>query len=74
MEEVTAIDELAKVRLSFMNSNVNTVTYIKKSDCYGLTKRNRNDRFIEDYEESGKPYGVVNLDQVAHVAYLDEDY
>lgn len=68
------MDELAKVSLSFMNSNVNTVTYIKKSDCYGLTKRNRNDRFIEDYESSGKPSGVVNLDQVVHVAYLDEDY
>lgn len=68
------MDELAKVSLSFMNSNVNTVTYIKKSDCYGLTKRNRNDRFIEDYEASGKPSGVVNLDQVVHVAYLDEDY
>ncbi|MDY4065106.1 MAG: hypothetical protein SOY59_05630 [Ligilactobacillus agilis] len=65
---------LVKVNFQFMNSNVNTVTYIRKSDCYGLTKRNRNDRFIEDYEESGKPYGVVNLDQVAHVAYLDEDY
>lgn len=24
------MDELAKVRLSFINSNVNTVTYIKK--------------------------------------------
>lgn len=38
------MDELAKVRLSFMNSNVNTVTYIKKSDCYGLTKFIGNDK------------------------------
>ena len=68
------MDELAKVNFQFMNSELNATTYIKKSDCYGLTKRDRNDRFIEDYEESGKPKGVVNLDQIIHMSYLDEDY
>lgn len=64
---------LVKVNFQFMNPDVNTTTYIRKIDYLELIN-NKNKRFIEDYEESGKPYGVVNLDQVAHVAYLDEDY
>lgn len=60
-----------KVNFQFMNSDVNTTTYITKIDYLELIRKNK--RFIEDYEENGKLKGVVNLDQVVHISLL-EDY
>lgn len=68
----TTMNDLVKVNFQFVNPDVNTTTYIAKSDCLGLTFIK--DRFIQDYEASGKPKGVVNLDQIVHISYLDEDY
>ena len=64
------MNDLVKVNFQFMNPDVNTTTYIKKSDCLALTFIK--DRFIKDYEENGELYGVINLDQVAHVTFLDK--
>lgn len=69
-KEKTMMNDLVKVNFQFVNPDVNTTTYIKKSDCLGLTFIK--DRFIEDYEEDGNLYGVVNLDQVIHVTFLDK--
>lgn len=64
------MDKLVKVNFQFVNPDVNTTTYIKKSDFLGLTFIK--DRFIKDYEENGELYGVVNLDQIVHVTFLDK--
>ena len=61
---------LVKVNFQFINPDVNTTTYIKKSDCLGLTFIK--DRFIKDYEEDGELKGIVNLDQIVHVTFLDK--
>ena len=68
--EKTTMNDLVKVNFQFMNSDVNTTTYIKRSDCLGLTFIK--ERFIEDYEEDGELQGVVNLDQIVHVTFLDK--
>lgn len=59
-----------KVNFQFMNSDVNTTTYIRKIDYLELINNN-NKRFIKDYEENGKLSGAVNLDQIVHVTFLD---
>lgn len=69
-KEKTTMNDLVKVNFQFINPDVNTTTYIKKSDCLGLTFIK--DRFIKDYEENGKLKGVVNLDQIVHVTFLDK--
>ena len=69
-KEETTMDDLVKVNFQFMNPDVNTTTYIQKSDCLGLTFIK--DRFIQDYEENGELKGVVNLDQIVHVTFLDK--
>lgn len=66
----TTMSDLVKVNFQFINPDVNTTTYIKKSDCLGLTFIK--DRFIKDYEEDGELKGVVNLDQIVHVTFLDK--
>lgn len=63
-------NDLVKVNFQFINPDVNTTTYIKKSDCLGLTFIK--DRFIKDYEEDGELKGIVNLDQIVHVTFLDK--
>ena len=63
------MNDLVKVNFQFMNSDVNTTTYIRKIDYLELTIKNK--RFIKDYEEDGKSHGAVNLDQVVHVSLLD---
>lgn len=68
-EEMT-MNDLVKVNFQFINPDVNTTTYIKKSDCLGLTFIK--DRFIKDYEEDGELKGIVNLDQIVHVTFLDK--
>ena len=69
-EETTAMNDLIKVNFQFMNSDVNTTTYIKKIDYLELIN-NKNKHFIKDYEKNGNLYGAVNLDQVVHVTFLD---
>lgn len=69
-KEETAMNDLVKVNFQFMNSDVNTTTYIKKIDYLRLTFMR--DRFIKDYEENGELHGAVNLDQIAHVTFLDK--
>lgn len=59
-----------KVNFQFMNSDVNTTTYIRKIDYLELINNN-NKRFIKDYEENGKLSGAVNLDQIVHISLLD---
>lgn len=68
-EEMT-MNDLVKVNFQFINPDVNTTTYIKKSDCLGLTFIK--DRFIKDYEEDGELKGIVNLDKIVHVTFLDK--
>ena len=60
---------LVKVNFQFMNSDVNTTTYIRKIDYLELTRKNK--RFIKDYEKNGNLHGAVNLDQIVHIALLD---
>lgn len=62
---------LVKVNFQFMNPDVNTTTYIRKIDYLELIN-NKNKHFIKDYEKNGNLYGVVNLDQVIHVTFLDK--
>ena len=69
-KERITMNKLVKVNFQFINPDVNTTTYIKKSDCLVLTFIK--DRFIKDYEENGELHGVVNLNQIAHVAFLDK--
>lgn len=69
-KEEMAMNDLVKVNFQFINPDVNTTTYIKKSDCLGLTFIK--DRFIKDYEEDGELKGIVNLDQIVHVTFLDK--
>lgn len=64
------MNDLVKVNFKFINPDVNTTTYIKKGDCLGFTFIK--DRFIKDYEENGELKGVVNLDQIVHVTFLDK--
>lgn len=64
------MNDLVKVNFQFVNPNLNTTTYIRKIDCLKLTRKNK--RFIKDYEKNGSLYGVVNLDQVIHVTFLDD--
>ena len=64
------MNDLVKVNFQFVNPDVNTTTYIRKSDCLGLTFIK--DCFIKDYEENGELKGVVNLDQIVHVTFLDK--
>ena len=64
------MNDLVKVNFQFMNSDVNTTTYIRKIDYLKLTRKNK--RFIKDYEKNGNLYGAVNLDQVIHVTLLDD--
>lgn len=69
-KERITMNDLVKVNFQFINPDVNTTTYIKKSDCLGLTFIK--DRFIQDYEENGELHGVVNLNQIVHVTFLDK--
>lgn len=69
-KEETTMNDLVKVNFQFINPDVNTTTYIQKRDCLGLTFIK--DRFIKDYEEDGELQGVVNLDQIVHVTFLDK--
>lgn len=69
-EEMTAMNDLIKVNFQFMNSDVNTTTYIRKIDYLELTIKNK--RFINDYEKNGKLSGAVNLDQIVHISLLDD--
>ena len=69
-KEEATMDDLVKVNFQFANPDVNTTTYIPKSDCLGLTFIK--DRFIKDYEENGELHGVVNLNQIVHVTFLDK--
>lgn len=71
-KEETTMNDLIKVNFQFMNSDVNTTTYIKKIDYLELINKN-NKRFIEYYEEDGNSHGAVNLDQIVHISLL-EDY
>ena len=64
------MDDLVKVNFQFINPDVNTTTYIKKSDCLRFTFMK--DHFIKDYEENGELKGIVNLDQIVHVTFLDK--
>ena len=69
-KERITMNDLVKVNFQFMNPDVNTTTYIKKRDCLGFTFIK--DRFIKDYEENGELKGVVNLDQIVHVTFLNK--
>lgn len=69
-KEETTMNGLVKVNFQFMNSDVNTTTYIRKIDYLELTRKNKH--FIKDYEKNGNLYGSVNLDQVVHVTFLDD--
>lgn len=69
-KDKTAMNDLIKVNFQFMNSDVNTTTYIKKIDYLELTIKNK--RFIHDYEKNGKLRGAVNLDHIVHISLLDD--
>ena len=69
-KERITMNDLVKVNFQFINPDVNTTTYIKKSDCLVFTFIKG--RFIKDYEENGELKGVVNLDQIVHVTFLDK--
>lgn len=69
-KEKMTMNELVKVNFQFINPDVNITTYIKKSDCLGLTFIKY--RFIKDYEENGELKGVVNLNQIVHITFLDK--
>lgn len=69
-KEKMTMNDLVKVNFQFINPDVNTTTYIKKSYCLGFTFIK--DCFIKDYEEDGELKGIVNLDQIVHVTFLDK--